>query len=311
MFVDELGHDGDGHGGWGGGQDVLDLGILKGGQSSVLRLVLEQTAWLGFHEVKSSHLEADHVLPVDLAEVVLGQQAVAGGGAVLHQRGDLPSLVDEAHVAAAVFVHGDGALEGPDNAHTAQTPLRRDIRRVSGWCCSPVPDHQLDAPLAGSLQRLVGLVCAPASTVLPVDLEDLVPETQASQGGRRVSLHQLDEDALRWGRGAREERTQRGEGGKPLSQEQDWKVPGSDRGPIRAAEDGGWVGVAYVVDGPQSEPHFSILVLAEDDLPQPWADLCSPDANICPRHRPHHPHHGRAGGRGYLLEGRRPKSNTE
>lgn len=42
----------------------------------------------------------------------------------------------------------------------------------------------------------MGLVCAPAGTVLPVDLEDLVPETQASQGGGRVRLHQLDEDPL-------------------------------------------------------------------------------------------------------------------
>lgn len=119
MLVNELGHDGDGHGGWGGGQDVLDLGILKGWQSSDLSTTLEQMAGVGRVREANSHLEADHVLPVDLAEVVLGQQAVAGGGAVLHQRGDLPSLVDEAHVAAAVFVHGDGALERPDHAHTA------------------------------------------------------------------------------------------------------------------------------------------------------------------------------------------------
>lgn len=49
---------------------------------------------------------------------MLGQKAVAGGGAVLHQRGDLPRFVDEAHVASAVFVHGDSALEGPEKTHT-------------------------------------------------------------------------------------------------------------------------------------------------------------------------------------------------
>lgn len=65
-----------------------------------------------------SDLESDHVLPVDLADVVLGQQAVACGGAVLDQRGDFAVLVDEAHVARAVFVHGDGALEGPGGADT-------------------------------------------------------------------------------------------------------------------------------------------------------------------------------------------------
>lgn len=129
----------------------------------------------------SSHLESDHVLSVDLAEVVLGQQAVAGGRAVLHQRGDLPRLVDEAHVAAAVFVHGDGALERPEDtqevrSYTEGTRVRL-LRR-----CSPVPDHKLDAALARTFQDLVGLVCAPASTGLPVDLQDLVPKAEASQG---------------------------------------------------------------------------------------------------------------------------------
>lgn len=43
----------------------------------------------------------------------------------------------------------------------------------------------------------MGLVYAPASTVLPVDLKDLVPKTQAGQGRRGVSLHQLDKHSLR------------------------------------------------------------------------------------------------------------------
>lgn len=61
----------------------------------------------------------------------------------------------------------------------------------------PVPDHKLNAGLSCSLQGLVGLVCAPAGTVLPVDLKDLVTETQASQGRRGVRLHQLDKQSLR------------------------------------------------------------------------------------------------------------------
>lgn len=35
VFVDELWHDGDGHGGGGGAQNVLDLRVLKGPNSSV------------------------------------------------------------------------------------------------------------------------------------------------------------------------------------------------------------------------------------------------------------------------------------
>ena len=45
----------------------------------------------------------------------------------------------------------------------------------------------------------MGLVQAPASTVLPIDLEDLVPKAQAGQGSRGVSLDQLDEDPLEGG----------------------------------------------------------------------------------------------------------------
>lgn len=42
----------------------------------------------------------------------------------------------------------------------------------------------------------MGLVCAPAGTVLPVDLKELVPKTEACQGGRRVGLDQLDKHSL-------------------------------------------------------------------------------------------------------------------
>ena len=45
----------------------------------------------------------------------------------------------------------------------------------------------------------MGLVQAPASTVVPINLEDLVAEAQAGQGRRGVSLDQLDEDPLEGG----------------------------------------------------------------------------------------------------------------
>ena len=64
-----------------------------------------------------SDLESDDVLSVDFTDEMLSQQAIAGGGAVLDQWGDFTILVDEAHVAWAVFVHGDGALEWPGDTH--------------------------------------------------------------------------------------------------------------------------------------------------------------------------------------------------
>lgn len=60
--------------------------------------------------------------------------------------------------------------------------------------------------------------------------------------------------------------------------------------------------VTHVVDGPQPESHLPVLVLTEDDFPQPWADLCPPDADVCPRHWPHHPPDAWAGGHCHLLE---------
>lgn len=77
-------------------------------------------------------LQSDDVLPVDFADVVLGQQAVAGGGAIFDQRGDFARLVDEAHVAGAVLVHGDGALERP--AHTQTQTI--NMNEVQAMFCS-------------------------------------------------------------------------------------------------------------------------------------------------------------------------------
>lgn len=64
-----------------------------------------------------SNLESNNILPIDLTNVMVSQQAITGSRAVLDQRSDLSRLVDKAHVAGAVFVHGDGALKWPDNTH--------------------------------------------------------------------------------------------------------------------------------------------------------------------------------------------------
>lgn len=70
VFIDELGHDGDGHGGRGGAQNILDLRILK----------------------------SNDVLSIDFTDEVLCQQTVTGSRALLDQRGYFTRLVDEAHV---------------------------------------------------------------------------------------------------------------------------------------------------------------------------------------------------------------------
>lgn len=61
VFIDELGHDRDGHGSGGGGEDVFDLGVLQ----------------------------ANDVLAVDLTDVVVSQHAVTCSRPVLDQGGDL------------------------------------------------------------------------------------------------------------------------------------------------------------------------------------------------------------------------------
>lgn len=68
---------------------------------------------------------------------------------------------------------------------------------------SPVPDHKLNAGLSCSLQGLVGLVHAPASTILPVDLQDLISKTKPCEGRGGVGLYQLDKHSLWKERGNR------------------------------------------------------------------------------------------------------------
>lgn len=223
MFIDELWHHGDGHGGGSGGQNVLDLGILKfshrnsdkWGPHVIKELLAKKNLWtyskvlskgrrqmhsyqrkhwtksklhywqeldnLSLHMCRSwwmlhllknaasspmqnsnqppnilsasltfciysnflfffhqqhyfhvnrwpnhlmkrqnqvSDLESNNVLSVDLTDVMFGQQTVASSRAILDQWGDFTGLVDKAHVAWAVFVHGDGALKWPGETHT-------------------------------------------------------------------------------------------------------------------------------------------------------------------------------------------------
>lgn len=64
---------------------------------------------------------------------------------------------------------------------------------ISDW---PVADDELDALFSCSFQSFVGLVWAPAGTVLPVNLQNLISKPQASQRCRRARLDQLDEHSL-------------------------------------------------------------------------------------------------------------------
>lgn len=57
------------------------------------------------------YLHANDVLTVDLADVVVRQEPIAGSRAVLGQRHDFPLLHHDAHMPGAVLMHGDGALE--------------------------------------------------------------------------------------------------------------------------------------------------------------------------------------------------------
>lgn len=47
--------------------------------------------------------------------------------------------------------------------------------------------------------------------------------------------------------------------------------------------------LTHVVNCPEAESDFTVLVLAENNFPQPLANLSSPDADIRPRHWTHHP----------------------
>ena len=102
VFVDELGHDGDGHSCRGGGQDVLDLSVLHINRVlAYIRQLTHSSLWRSLRQqlqVKT-HLEADNILAVDLTDVVVGQKAIASGRTILDQRSDVARLEDEPNVA--------------------------------------------------------------------------------------------------------------------------------------------------------------------------------------------------------------------
>lgn len=58
-------------------------------------------------------LERDHVLPVDLGERVVDEDAVARGARVLRDVRDAPSLQHDAHRAGRVLLQRHRALERP------------------------------------------------------------------------------------------------------------------------------------------------------------------------------------------------------
>lgn len=63
--------------------------------------------------LRLAYLQPDDVLPIHLTHIVVGEKPIAGRRAPFDQRDDLPLLDDEADVACAVLVHGDGPLERP------------------------------------------------------------------------------------------------------------------------------------------------------------------------------------------------------
>jgi len=88
----------------------------------------------------SPYLHADDVLAVDLADAVVGQEAVAGGRAALGQRHDLPLLDHDADVAGAVLVHGDSALErSAGRARSAPVPPASPTRPHARPLTCPAP----------------------------------------------------------------------------------------------------------------------------------------------------------------------------
>lgn len=75
---------------------------------------------------RKAHPEPDDVLPVDLADMVLGEEPIAGGGAVLHDEGHLSLLEYESQLAAGVLMQGDGALEWPKRGGRRGRQLNRE-----------------------------------------------------------------------------------------------------------------------------------------------------------------------------------------
>lgn len=99
---------------------ILSFVFFQNSTSSLLlhKVAIIQWPKFSLKRQKASDLESDDILSVDLADVMFSQQTVASSRAILDQWGDFTGLVDKSHVAWAVFVHGDGALEWPEETHT-------------------------------------------------------------------------------------------------------------------------------------------------------------------------------------------------
>lgn len=59
------------------------------------------------------HLQADDVLPVDLTDVMIGEEAVSGSRTVLHYGSDFSTFKNKANMPTAVLMHSDCPLKGP------------------------------------------------------------------------------------------------------------------------------------------------------------------------------------------------------
>lgn len=59
------------------------------------------------------YLQANDVLPVDLTDVMIGEEAISGSRTVFHYGCDLSTFKDKANMPAAVLMHSDCPLKGP------------------------------------------------------------------------------------------------------------------------------------------------------------------------------------------------------
>lgn len=109
-------------------------------------------------------LQANDVLPVDLTDVMIGEEAISGSRTIFHYGCDFSTFKDKANMPAAVLMHSDGPLKGP------------------------VTNGHGDLLSKCLLEHLVSLIRAPSRTVVTIDLQYLVPKSQSNQRGWGISL---------------------------------------------------------------------------------------------------------------------------
>ena len=113
-------------------------------------------------------LQSDDVLSIDLTDVMFREKTVSSCRTVFHNGCDFSIFKNKANVSSTVLMHGNCPFKGP------------------------VPDGHGDLLSESLFEHFVCAIRAPASTVLAVYLQHLVPKPQAHQGGRRIGLDKLN-----------------------------------------------------------------------------------------------------------------------